>query len=92
MDKIFISEVLGKVRNGARVRSLYVETGERREDYAVTLFEKKYTRRRSGDEVIQAGNKEVNISELGRILASLQGKGLVTIWLDGNILKGAIED
>lgn len=92
MDKISISEVLGKVRNGARVRSLYVETGKRREDYAVTLFEKKCAMRRPGDEVIQSGNKEVNISELGRILASLQGRGQVTIWLDGKILKGAIED
>lgn len=92
MDKISISAILNKVHNGAHVRNLYVENGGEREDYAVTLFEKKHITHRSNDEVIKIGNKEVNISELERILVSLKGKGQVTIWLDGKILKGDIKD
>lgn len=56
-----------------------------------TLFTKKYADRQPGDEIIQTGNKETNVSEVERVLRYLVGKGLVQVrlmnmnWMEGDV-------
>ncbi len=97
MDKISISEVLERVRKGERVHRFYVENVTNRvfrHDYATTLFERKFIDSRSGDEVIQLGNKRVNVTELGRLLSCARkyDYGMAHIWIGEQVLVGEFCD
>lgn len=56
-----------------------------------TLFTKKYADRQPGDEIIQTGNKETNVSAVERTLRYLVGKGIVQVrlmnmnWMEGEV-------
>ena len=56
-----------------------------------TLFTKKYANRQAGDEVIQTGNKETNLSAVERQLRTFIGKGEVQVrLLNGNWMSGEV--
>ena len=88
---ISVSEIINEVRNGGHVRKLALKDASRYSansngemSWATTLVETAYVNRQEGDEIIQLGNKQVNITELTRILNDMIGKGKVNIWI-GNI-------
>lgn len=98
-NKIQISGIIDEVRNGARVRKIalkdasrYASNAKGEMHFATTLFEKKYVARQNGDEVIKIGTKEVNVSEIIRILTSLKGKGDVALWVGNNVYEGELYD
>jgi len=63
-----------------------------RAEYAGTLFTRQTVNRKKGDWVIKTGNKETNVSELMRVLASLVGKGEVEVrMMNGKKFQGKIE-
>ena len=97
---IKIADVIETIRkNEVGVMSIVLEDASR---YAAnakgeltcvgTLFTKKYANRQEGDEVIQTGNKETNLSEVKRVLTYLVGKGLVQVrllnanWMEGEVV------
>ena len=97
---IKIADVIDTIRkNEVGVMSIVLEDASR---YAAnakgeltcagTLFTKKYANRQEGDEVIQTGNKETNLSEVKRVLTYLVGKGLVQVrllnanWMEGEVV------
>lgn len=98
-NKIQISGIIDEVRNGARVRKIalkdasrYASNAKGEMQFATTLFEKKYVARQNGDEVMKIGTKEVNVSEIIRILTSLKGKGDVALWVGNNVYEGELYD
>lgn len=95
-----IQEVINEIRNNeVGVMSIvltdasrYAKNAEGSMTWAGTLFTKKYANRQNGDEVIQTGNKETNISEVERTLTDLIGKGQVQVRLmNGNWMTGEVE-
>ena len=97
---ITINEVINEIRNSqAGVLSIvltdasrYASNAEGPMTWAGTLFTKKYANRQNGDEVIQTGNKETNLTEVSRVLKSLIGKGEVQVRLSNmNWMTGEIE-
>ena len=95
-----IQEVINEIRNSkAGVMSIvltdasrYAKNSEGPMTWAGTLFTKKYANRQNGDEVIQTGNKETNLTEVERTLANLVGKGQVQVRLmNGNWMMGEVE-
>ena len=86
---IKIADVIETIRkNEVGVMSIVLEDASR---YAAnakgeltctgTLFTKKYADRQEGDEVIQTGNKETNLSAVERQLRTFMGKGNVYVKL-----------
>ena len=86
---IKIADVIETIRkNEVGVMSIVLEDASR---YAAnakgeltcvgTLFTKKYANRQEGDEVIQTGNKETNLSAVERQLRTFMGKGNVYVKL-----------
>ena len=86
---IKIADVIDTIRkNEVGVMSIVLEDASR---YAAnakgeltcvgTLFTKKYANRQEGDEVIQTGNKETNLSAIERQLRTFMGKGNVYVKL-----------
>lgn len=86
---IKIADVIETIRkNEVGVMSIVLEDASR---YAAnakgeltcvgTLFTKKYANRQEGDEVIQTGNKETNLSAVERKLRTFMGKGNVYVKL-----------
>lgn len=86
---IKIADVIETIRkNEVGVMSITLEDASR---YAAnargeltcvgTLFTKKYANRQEGDEVIQTGNKETNLSAVERQLRTFMGKGNVYVKL-----------
>ena len=86
---IKIADVIETIReNEVGVMSIVLEDASR---YAAnakgeltctgTLFTKKYADRQPGDEVIQTGNKETNLSAVERQLRTFMGKGNVYVKL-----------
>lgn len=86
---IKIADVIDTIRkNEVGVMSIVLEDASR---YAAnakgeltctgTLFTKKYANRQEGDEVIQTGNKETNLSAVDRQLRTFMGKGNVYVKL-----------
>ena len=86
---IKIADVIDTIRkNEVGVMSIVLEDASR---YAAnakgeltcvgTLFTKKYANRQEGDEVIQTGNKETNLSAVERQLRTFMGKGNVYVKL-----------
>lgn len=86
---IKIADVIETIRkNEVGVMSIVLEDASR---YAAnakgeltctgTLFTKKYANRQPGDEVIQTGNKETNLSAVERQLRTFMGKGNVYVKL-----------
>lgn len=86
---IKIADVIDTIRkNEVGVMSIVLEDASR---YAAnakgnltctgTLFTKKYADRQEGDEVIQTGNKETNLSAVERQLRTFMGKGNVYVKL-----------
>lgn len=86
---IKIADVIDTIRkNEVGVMSIVLEDASR---YAAnakgeltctgTLFTKKYADRQPGDEVIQTGNKETNLSAVERQLRTFMGKGNVYVKL-----------
>lgn len=86
---IKIADVIETIRkNEVGVMSIVLEDASR---YAAnakgeltctgTLFTKKYAERQPGDEVIQTGNKETNLSAVERQLRTFMGKGNVYVKL-----------
>lgn len=86
---IKIADVIETIRkNEVGVMSIVLEDASR---YAAnargeltctgTLFTKKYANRQEGDEVIQTGNKETNLSAVERQLRTFIGKGNVYVKL-----------
>lgn len=86
---IKIADVIDTIRkNDVGVMSIVLEDASR---YAAnakgeltcagTLFTKKYANRQEGDEVIQTGNKETNLSAVERQLRTFMGKGNVYVKL-----------
>lgn len=88
---ISISEVLDAVRGGQVVNTINLLDASRYASNACgemifnpTLWHKKYVDKQDqNDEVLTLGNKEVNVSEIGRILSRLIGKGDVYVWISG---------
>lgn len=94
-----IQDIINEIRNAQagiisivlRDASRYAKNAKGEMTWAGTLFTKKYANRQKGDEVIQTGNKETNLSEVERTLRSLIGKGEVQVrlmnmnWLEGEI-------
>ena len=92
-----IQEVINEIRNSqSGVMSIIAKEALRystaeEETWNGTLFTKKYVNRQPGDEVIQTGNKETNLSEVKRVLEYLVGKGLVqvrlrnAVWMEGEV-------
>lgn len=82
-----IQEVIDSIRtNQVGVMSIIATEAFRYSDaqeetWNGTLFTKKYANRKPGDEVIQTGNKETNLSEVERVLRYLVGKGPVQVRL-----------
>lgn len=75
-----LSEVLKEARTGAFIFNVSVKdarkviansTGELK--FASTLFQKKYVSKFEGDEVVQAGSKETNITELKNVIKNHAG-------------------
>lgn len=92
---ISINKILNAARKGARITALRAKYNGVEEDWAITLFTKKHVVHQPNDEVIQTGNKEFNISELGRILhgiKSRKGKWLVKFWLNDGVVEGYLAD
>ena len=86
---IKIADVIETIRkNEVGVMSIVLEDASR---YAAnakgeltctgTLFTKKYANRQEGDEVIQTGNKETNLSAVERQLRTFMGQGNVYVKL-----------
>lgn len=86
---IKIADVIDTIRkNEVGVMSIVLEDASR---YAAnakgdltctgTLFTKKYANRQEGDEVIQTGNKETNLTAVERQLKQFIGKGNVYVKL-----------
>ena len=86
---IKIADVIETIRkNEVGVMSIVLEDASR---YAAnargeltcvgTLFTKKYANRQEGDEVIQTGTKETNLSAVERQLRTFMGKGNVYVKL-----------
>lgn len=72
--------------------SRYVKNSKGPTTWAGTLFTKMHVNRHDGDEVIATGNKETNLSEVGRVLRSLIGKGNVQVNLiNMNRISGEVE-
>lgn len=95
-----IQEVINEIRNNeVGVMSIiltdasrYAKNSEGNMTWAGTLFTKKYANRQNGDEVIQTGNKETNLTEVERTLTALIGKGQVQVRLmNGNWMTGEVE-
>ena len=95
-----IQEVINEIRNNeVGVMSIiladasrYAKNSEGTMTWAGTLFTKKYANRQNGDEVIQTGNKETNLTEVERTLTALIGKGQVQVRLmNGNWMTGEVE-
>ena len=94
---ISVSEIINEVRNGGHVRKLslkdasrYAANSKGEMSWATTLVEKAYVNRQEGDEIIQLGNKQVNITELTRILNVMVGKGEVSIWIGNKAFGGEL--
>jgi protease-4 len=95
---IKIQDVLDTIRKDeAGVMSIVAKEARRyssaqEQTWNGTLFTKKYANRQDGDEVIQTGNKETNLSEVKRVLTYLVGKGLVQVrllnanWMEGEVV------
>lgn len=95
-----IQEVINEIRNNqVGVLSIVLSDASRYAANAVgdmtwagTLFTKKYANRQKGDEVIQTGSKETNLTEVERVLRSLIGKGEVQVRLmNANWMTGEVE-
>lgn len=86
---IKIADVIDTIRkNEVGVMSIVLEDASRYASNAKgeltcagTLFTKKYANRQEGDEVIQTGNKETNLSAVERQLRTFMGKGNVYVKL-----------
>lgn len=86
---IKIADVIETIRkNEVGVMSIVLEDASRyaanakgKLTCAGTLFTKKYANRQEGDEVIQTGNKETNLSAVERQLRTFMGKGNVYVKL-----------
>ena len=86
---IKIADVIDTIRkNEVGVMSIVLEDASRYAanakgelTYVGTLFTKKYANRQEGDEVIQTGNKETNLSAVERQLRTFMGKGNVYVKL-----------
>lgn len=70
-----LSEILAEARIGAFIfkvavndASKVVANSKGEMGFAITLFQKKYINRENGDEIVKAGNKETNVSELKRVI------------------------
>lgn len=92
-----ISEIINKVKNGAHVRKLALRDASKliancKGEYTwnATLVEKSYVERTEGDEVIQLGSKQVNITKLQSILGRMVGNGEAIVWIGGEFLTGEI--
>ena len=95
--KLSISDIINEVRNGGHVRELvlckasrYIANAKGDMTWATTLVEAKYVRRREGDEIVQCGNKQVNITQLTSILNEMVGKGEARIWVGNINFKGEL--
>ena len=67
--------------------SRYIANAKGEMTWVGTLYTKKYANRQDGDEVIETGNKETNITAVERTLQGLIGKGVVCVHLfDRNIV------
>lgn len=88
---ISISEVLDLVRGGRVVNTIklldasrYASNARGEMDFNSTLWHKKYADKRDqNDEVMTLNGKEINVSEIGRILSQLIGRGEVYVWISG---------
>lgn len=99
MKTITISEIINEVKNGAHIRKIalcdasrYASNSKGEMTWAVTLVEKAYVSRKDNDEIIENGNKQVNITEFTRILNSMKNKGCACIWIGNKIFKGEVVD
>ena len=95
--KLSISDVINEVRNGGHVRELvlcdasrYIANAKGDMTWATTTVEAKYVRRIEGDEIVQCGNKQVNVSMLTRVLNQMVGRGEVRIWVGNINFKGEL--
>ncbi|WP_418193832.1 hypothetical protein, partial [Alistipes shahii] len=88
---ISISEILNIVRSGHIVNTIklldasrYAGNSNGEMSFNSTLWYKKYVAMRDqNDEVLTMAGKEINVSEIGRILSQLIGKGDVYVWISG---------
>lgn len=90
MKTISINEVLNEVRNGKGLlkitlndASRYSKNSRGKMDFNTDMWWKKDVDAQKGDEIIALRNKQINVSEIARILRSLVGCGDVTIWISG---------
>lgn len=97
MEKYSISEIVSAVRNGGHVIKLalsdaskYASNSHGEMQWDTSAVEKKYAYRQEGDEIIQNGNKEVNISELVRILKVMVGRGEAQVRIGSQLFYGEI--
>lgn len=97
MEKYSISEIVSAVRNGGHVIKLalsdaskYASNSRGEMQWDTSAVEKKYVYRQEGDEIIQNGNKEVNISELVRILKVMVGRGEAQVRIGSQLFYGEI--
>lgn len=95
-----IQDVINEIRNSQsgvmsivlKDASRYAANAEGEMTYAGTLYTKKYAYKRNGDNVIQTGNKETNLTAIERTLNELIGKGEVQVrLLNGKWMNGEIE-
>lgn len=75
-----LSEILTEARTGAFIFRINVNNASKvianskgKITYNTDIFQKKYVNSIKGDEIIKAGNKQTNISELKRIISSHLG-------------------
>lgn len=99
MNTISISEVISEIRKGNHVNrivlkdsSRYIANSKGEMSWATTLVEKKYADRQKGDEIVKVDNKEVNITELTRIMNVMRGKGNAHIIIGQRMFFGEIID
>lgn len=90
MKTISINEVLNEVRNGKAIlkitlndASRYADNARGKMDFNPDMWWKKNVNAQKGDEIIARGSKQINASEIARILRTLVGCGDVTIWVSG---------